>query len=192
MSNQPAISIGDQVVYPAHGVGTVTGEENQSVAGHELKMYVISFDKEKMVLRVPVNRSSAVGLRPLSNAKTVDSAFETLKSRPRQGRGMWSRRAQEYETKINSGDIIAIAQVIRDLHKNVDDPDRSYSERVIYESALERLAGEYAAVKSIGESEATELLEDVLKAKRVAIQKAEIAANEDADSGVMSNIDAAA
>lgn len=163
---------GDKVVYPAHGVGQITGEEVQKVAGMELKLYVVEFAKDKMVLRVPVNRVSNSGLRALSAGKYVEKAVETLRGRAKPGRGMWSRRAQEYENKINSGNMVSIAEVVRDLHKNVDDPDRSYSERVIYESALERLAGEFAAVKESSIEQAMEELVSVLRSRKSAITAA--------------------
>jgi CarD family transcriptional regulator len=168
MSGQFEFKAGDKVVYPAHGVGQIVGQETQEIAGKSLKVYVISFLKEKMTLRVPVSRAQVSGLRALSTAKLVEKAVLILKGRARPGRGMWSRRAQEYESKINSGDMISIAEVVRDLHKNVDDPDRSYSERIIYESALGRLAGEMAAVESIAVEDATKKLENVLKLRRPA------------------------
>jgi CarD family transcriptional regulator len=158
-------SVGDYVVYPAHGVGQITGEESQIVGGMEVTVHVVSFLKDKMVLRVPTRRAIKVGLRHLSNKEQVEKALKTLKSRARIGRGMWSRRAQEYEQKINSGNIVYIAEVVRDLHKNVDDPERSYSERMIYESALDRLASEFAAVRKIDAGEAAELLVDALRKK---------------------------
>lgn len=168
MSEHFEFKAGDKVVYPAHGVGEILRQEVQKVAGMELKVYVVSFQKEKMTLRVPVNRAQLSGLRALSNTKLVEKAVSTLKGRARPGRGMWSRRAQEYEAKINSGDMMAIAEVVRDLHKNVDDPDRSYSERIIYESALGRLAGEMAAVESITIEDAIQRLETVLKLRKPA------------------------
>jgi CarD family transcriptional regulator len=158
--------VGDRVVYPAHGVGRVTGKETQLLAGYELKVYVIAFEKDKMTLRVPVNRAKTSGLRALSTGRNMDESLVTLKGRAKPGRGMWSRRAQEYETKINSGNVVSIAEVVRDLHKNVDDPDRSYSERMIYESALNRLAGEYAAINKMDLKESTEYLVAVLKSGR--------------------------
>jgi CarD family transcriptional regulator len=166
MSDVNVFTPGDKVVYPSHGVGEITGEETQKVAGMELKVYVISFEKDKMVLRVPIKRAEASGLRALSESSEVENAIKILKGRAKPGRGMWSRRAQEYETKINSGSVSAIAEVVRDLHKNVDDPDRSYSERVIYEAALNRLAGELAAVRQTSSVEATQELVDVLKSRR--------------------------
>jgi len=166
MSEQTSFKKGDKVVYPAHGVGAIVGEEVQSIGGTEIKVFVVAFEKDKMTLRVPVNRAFESGLRALSNADTVKKAVTVLKGRAKPGRGMWSRRAQEYEGKINSGDILLIAEVVRDLHKNVDDPDRSYSERVIYESALGRLAGEYAAVNSLDLSKATDYIVNVLKSRK--------------------------
>ncbi len=160
--------VGGKVVYPAHGVGIITDQEIQLVAGTELSVYVISFEKEKMILRVPITRAKVAGLRVLSNDNDVMKAIQTLKGRAKPGRGMWSRRAQEYESKINSGNIISIAEVVRDLHKNVDDPDRSYSERVIYESALNRLAGEFAAVNHVDVIEATDKLVSILKSRKAA------------------------
>ena len=168
MAQKAEFKAGDKVVYPAHGVGQIIGQEVQKIAGMELKVYVVSFLKDKMTLRVPVNRAKESGLRALSTGKLVEKAVSTLKGRARPGRGMWSRRAQEYEAKINSGDMLLIAEVVRDLHKNVDDPDRSYSERIIYESALGRLAGEMAAVESMPLDEATKKLESILKLRKPA------------------------
>lgn len=166
MAERLEFNVGDNVVYPAHGVGSVTGIEKQVIAGFEVKLYVVSFTKEKMILRIPVNTAKKSGLRSLSNNDEVKGVLKTLKSKAKTSRGMWSRRAKEYESKINSGNIISIAEVVRDLHKNIDDPDRSYSERVIYESALERLAGEIAAVQKI---DATQAANNVVKAlKKVA------------------------
>lgn len=149
---------GDRVVYPAHGVGVITGIESQKVGAHEFMAYVVSFIKDKMILRIPVKKAVDAGLRALCSMNELDSVRKTLSGRARTSRGMWSRRAKEYESKINSGNIVSLAEVVRDLHKNVDDPDRSYSERVIYENALNRLAGEVAAVESIEHDDATELL----------------------------------
>jgi len=165
--------VGGKVVYPAHGVGQIINQETQQVAGTELSVYVISFEKDKMLLRVPTKRASTSGLRVLSNDNDVSKAIKTLKGRSKPGRGMWSRRAQEYEGKINSGNLISIAEVVRDLHKNVDDPDRSYSERIIYESALSRLAAEFAAVNQVELDEATEDLTGILKLRKSSAQKNE-------------------
>ncbi len=169
MSEVIQFKVGSKVVYPAHGVGKIVSEDTQMIAGQDFSMFVIDFPKDKMTLRVPVNRAAASGLRVLSNDNDVKKAMTVLKGRAKQGRGMWSRRAQEYEGKINSGDIINIAEVVRDLHKNVDDPDRSYSERVIYEAALGRLAGEYAAVHEISIDEATNSLIKILKSRKGAV-----------------------
>jgi len=141
--------IGDQVVYPSHGVGEIIGEETQIVGGMELKVYIISMLKEKMILRVPVKRASIAGLRLLCSIDNFQSAFLTLQKKSKVSKGMWSKRAQEYELKINSGNVHSLAEVVRDLHKNASDPDRSYSERIIYESALNRLAFEFSVVEGI-------------------------------------------
>jgi len=155
---------GDFVVYPTHGVGQVTGIEKEKIGGQNLKLVVVTFDADRMILRVPMNKMKTSGLRKVSSRKVMDSAVMTLKGRARIKRTMWSRRAQEYEAKINSGDPIQIAEVVRDLHRNVGQPDQSFSERQIYEAALERLAGEFAAVESIDKDKATEKLEGVLQA----------------------------
>lgn len=155
--------VGNYVVYPTHGVGRIISEETQKIGDIELRVFVITFEKDKMTLRVPVNRAAAAGLRNISGRADLDKAFFTLKGRARTSRGMWSRRAQEYEAKINSGSIIAVAEVVRDLHKNVDQAERSYSERMIYETALGRLVGEIAAAHEIDSKEATDKLMVVLK-----------------------------
>jgi CarD family transcriptional regulator len=155
---------GDYVVYPTHGVGRVDAIEQQTIAGYELRLIVIRFDKEKMTLRVPIEKAKASGLRKLSSQQQMSIALTTLKGRSRTSRAMWSRRAQEYEAKINSGDPVAIAEVLRDLHRNAGQPDQSYSERQIYEAALDRLARELAAVEKIDRDAATQRLEDMLKA----------------------------
>jgi len=157
-------SEGDFVVYPTHGVGMVTGIEEKEIAGQSLTLFVISFEKERMTLRVPISKVKESGLRKLSNRKIIDTALKTLKGRVRVKRTMWSRRAQEYEAKINSGDPVSIAEVVRDLHRNADQPDQSYSERQMYQAALERLSRELAAVEKIEHEEATEKLEKLLQA----------------------------
>lgn len=154
----------DFVVYPTHGVGYIKAIEKQEIEGAKMELFVINFEKDKMTLRVPVTKASTVGMRKLSSSKVMDTALTTLKGKARAKRTMWSRRAQEYQAKINSGDPVAIAEVIRDLHRNASQPDQSYSERQIYEAALERLARELAAVEKIGEDVATERLEKVLQA----------------------------
>ncbi len=163
MAKQQKFEAGDYVVYPAHGVGKVLAVEEQEIAGHRLEVLVIEFDKERMILRIPTAKVSAAGLRNLSTRKEMQEALKTLKGRSRAKRAMWSRRAQEYEAKINSGNPISIAEVLRDLHRNADQPDQSYSERQIYQSALERLSRELAAVEKIDEDTAQEKLESVLQ-----------------------------
>jgi CarD family transcriptional regulator len=148
MTSNLQFKIGDKVVYPSHGVGEIIDVESGSIAGIAVQVYVISFPHDKMVLRVPVKRAASAGLRPLVDIEDVSKIYKVLQGRAKSGNKMWSRRAQEYEAKINSGDITAVAEVIRDLHKDAD-TDRSYSERTIYESALNRLAGELAVLESI-------------------------------------------
>ncbi len=154
---------GDYVVYPTHGVGQVTNVEIQEIAGYRLKLFIISFDQDRMTLRVPVTKAGTAGLRKLSSRKKMDTALETLKGRARVKRTMWSRRAQEYEAKINSGDPLAIAEVVRDLHRKSGQPDQSFSERQIFESARDRLAMELAVIEKIDMEAATEKMEDFLK-----------------------------
>lgn len=153
-------SAGDYVVYPTHGVGQVTGVEEREIAGQDLQLFIINFEKERMILRVPIDKVKDSGLRKLSSEKTIEMALKTLKGRVRIKRTMWSRRAQEYEAKINSGDPIAIAEVVRDLHRNADQPEQSYSERQMYQAALERLAREYAACEDLDHDTAVEMMED--------------------------------
>lgn len=162
-SKKAEYKVGDYVVYPTHGVGKIVGEETQEIAGATLKLLVIEFEKQKMTLRVPMQRAEAAGLRNISSMDQIEKAFETLMGKARTSRGMWSRRAQEYENKINSGSLISVAEVVRDLHKNVDQSERSYSERMIYETAFDRLAGELAAAESINSDQATDKLLEVLK-----------------------------
>jgi CarD family transcriptional regulator len=154
----------DHVVYPTHGVGKITGIEAQEIAGQKLKLLVIQFEKDRMTLRVPVAKAKTSGLRRLSTKKEMQTALVTLKGRSRIKRTMWSRRAQEYEAKINSGDPRSIAEVVRDLHRNAGQPDQSFSERQMYQAALDRLAREFAAVEKISEEVATQRLEAMLKA----------------------------
>ena len=157
-------SMGDHVVYPAHGVGRITGIDERAVGDQTLQMFVVSFEKDKMTLMVPTHKVESAGMRRLSSRETMDAAITTLRGRARQRRVMWSRRAQEYEAKLNSGDPVAIAEVVRDLHRNVGQPDQSYSERQMYEAALDRLAREFAAVDETDTEQAANKLEDVLRA----------------------------
>ena len=155
----------DYFVYPAHGVGRILRIEEQEVAGMKLELFVISFDKDKMTLRVPTAKANSVGMRSLSSPDIVEQALKTLKGRARVKRAMWSRRAQEYEQKINSGDLISIAEVVRDLHRADDQPEQSYSERQLYEAALERLTRELAAVERIDEEAAATRVDQMLVAR---------------------------
>jgi CarD family transcriptional regulator len=150
------------IVYPAHGVGQIMSIEEQEVAGAKLELFVINFVKDKMTLRVPTAKIATVGMRKLAEPTMVKRALETLKGRARVKRTMWSRRAQEYEAKINSGDIVAIAEVVRDLFRSDSQPEQSYSERQLYEAALDRLAREIAAVQRVTETEAVKEIEAAL------------------------------
>ncbi|WP_374273608.1 CarD family transcriptional regulator [Paenirhodobacter enshiensis] len=152
----------DFVVYPAHGVGKIVSIEEQEIAGLRLELFVISFEKDKMTLRVPTNKAIDIGMRGLSTPDVVVKALETLKGKARVKRAMWSRRAQEYEQKINSGDLLSIAEVVRDLHRADDQREQSYSERQLYEAALERLTREVAAVSGTDEAGAAKKVDDVL------------------------------
>jgi len=155
----------DFVVYPAHGVGKIVSIEDREIAGIELELFVISFEKDKMTLRVPTDKATSVGMRGLSSPDTVSRALATLKGKARVKRAMWSRRAQEYEQKINSGDLLSIAEVVRDLHRTDDQREQSYSERQLYEAALERLTREVAAVSGLDEANAQKQVGDVLVAR---------------------------
>jgi len=157
------------VVYPSHGVGKVVSVEKQEVAGFELELFVIAFEKDKMTLRVPTNKAIEVGMRALSSPDVVAHAQKTLKGKAKVKRAMWSRRAQEYEQKINSGDLIAIAEVVRDLHRTDEQREQSYSERQLYEAALERLTREFAAVAGDGEDAARQGIIDILMSRVVAV-----------------------
>jgi CarD family transcriptional regulator, regulator of rRNA transcription len=150
------------IVYPAHGVGQIVSIEEQEVAGAKLELFVINFVKDKMTLRVPTAKIVSVGMRKLAEGGLVRKALETLKGRARIKRTMWSRRAQEYEAKINSGDIVAIAEVVRDLFRSDTQPEQSYSERQLYEAALDRLSREIAAVHRVTETEAIKEIEAAL------------------------------
>ncbi len=158
----------EYVVYPAHGVGKIVSVEEQEVAGMSLELFVISFEKDKMTLRVPTNKATEVGMRGLSSPDVVSKAMQTLKGKARVKRAMWSRRAQEYEQKINSGDLISIAEVVRDLHRADDQREQSYSERQLYEAALERLTREIAAVNGLDEVGAQKHVDDVLVSRAAA------------------------
>ena len=163
MASTAAIfDVGDYVVYPKHGVGRVIELQKGEIAGMQLELYVLRFEKEKMTLRVPMNKAESVGMRKLSSDKTLREAIETLKGKPRVKRTMWSRRAQEYEAKINSGDLVSIAEVTRDLFRPDDQPEQSYSERQIFEAAASRLARELAAMEKTDEPAALKKILEIL------------------------------
>jgi len=163
MAKKSAFAAGDFVVYPTHGVGKVEAIEQQQISGFSLDVIVIRFEKDRMTLRVPVAKAESSGLRKLSSNKLMDNAISTLRGRARAKRAMWSRRAQEYEAKINSGDPVAIAEVVRDLHRGEGQSEQSFSERQMYQAALDRLAREVAAVERIDEDAAALKLEEVLQ-----------------------------
>ena len=157
--------VNDQIVYPAHGVGRIVELERQEVAGIAIELFVIDFDQEKMKLRVPTSKASSAGMRALSDNKTIKNAVELLKGRARIKRTMWSRRAQEYDAKINSGDIKLVAEVVRDLYRAENQPEQSYSERQLFEAALDRMARELAAVREVDLGKAIEEIEASLHKK---------------------------
>jgi CarD family transcriptional regulator len=163
-SDKPPFATGDLVVYPTHGVGKIVAIETQEISGHTLNVFVVHFDKDRMTLRVPLGKATASGLRRLSSRKEMDAALAKLRGRSRAKRSMWSRRAQEYQAKIASGDAGSIAEVVRDLYRNAGQPEQSYSERQIYQAALDRFVREFAAVERIDETTATQRVEQLLTA----------------------------
>jgi len=187
---------GEFIVYPAHGVGRVTGIEQEVIAGFDIEVYVVLFEQDKMTLRVPTAKAATSGMRALSNDLVLKDAFTTLKGRARIKRTMWSRRAQEYEAKINSGDLILVAEVVRDLHRTESQPEQSYSERQLYESALDRMVREVAAIHGQGRDNALESVLETLgqarsrqaaKAAKEAEAKAEAEAKTDAEKNENDN-----
>ncbi len=150
---------GEFIVYPAHGVGQIVSIDEQEVVGHKLELFVIDFQKDKMHLKVPVAKATSIGMRKLSGSSYVNRALKVVQGRARVKRAMWSRRAQEYDAKINSGDLISISEVVRDLYRADNQPEQSYSERQLYEVALDRMAREIAAVNHMSETEAVRLIE---------------------------------
>jgi CarD family transcriptional regulator len=179
------------VVYPAHGVGQILAIEEQEIAGARLELFVINFMKDKMTLRVPTAKVANVGMRKLSEPALVKRALETLKGRARVKRTMWSRRAQEYEAKINSGDIVAIAEVVRDLYRSESQPEQSYSERQLYEAALDRLSREIAVVQHVTETEAVKEIESQLakSPRRGAKAETEVGADGEAEADADADVD---
>jgi CarD family transcriptional regulator len=170
-----SFKIGELVVYPAHGVGRVTNVEEQEIAGARLELYIVDFEKEKLRLKVPTNRAEQKGMRRLADKGLMEQALRVIRGRARIKRTMWSRRAQEYDAKINSGDLISVAEVVRDLYRSERQPEQSYSERQLFEQALMRMAREFAAIRRIDDDQAIKELEDFLakNAKRGAAEKAE-------------------
>ncbi len=162
-SKKPAMrqgfKTGESIVYPAHGVGQIVAIDEQEVAGMKLELFVIDFEKDKMRLKVPVAKAVTIGMRKLSEADFVERTLKVLQGKARIKRTMWSRRAQEYDAKINSGDLIAIAEVVRDLYRADNQPEQSYSERQLYEAALERMSREIAAVHKISDTEAVRMID---------------------------------
>ncbi|MEO1067343.1 MAG: CarD family transcriptional regulator [Pseudomonadota bacterium] len=150
---------GEFIVYPSHGVGKIAGIEEQEVAGIKLELFVIEFEQDKMVLRVPTAKIESVGMRKISEPDLIEKALKTVQGRARVKRTMWSRRAQEYEAKINSGDLISVSEVVRDLYRAEDQPEQSYSERQLYEQALDRMARELAAVEKLSLTESVRKIE---------------------------------
>jgi len=162
VTSRKGFKTGEFVVYPAHGVGVVTGIEKQVIADTELEMFVIHFEHDKLTLRVPTMKVTDVGMRKLSDKVLAKRAMTLLKGKPRVKRTMWSRRAQEYEAKINSGDLLLVAEVVRDLYRADNQPEQSYSERQLYEAALDRMSREIAAVNKMSETEAVNVIEQNL------------------------------
>ena len=153
---------GDFVVYPSHGVGKIIGTETREIEKIKLELLVIRFEQDRMTLRVPLDKAKVSGLRTLSSKAQMDEAIVTLQGKAKVKKLMWSRRAQEYETKINSGSLVSLAEVVRDLYKKEDQGEQSYSERQMYQAALERLAGEFAAVQNVDKSDAATKLEKII------------------------------
>jgi CarD family transcriptional regulator len=190
-TNKHGFKTGEHIVYPAHGVGQIVAIEEQEIAGYKLELFVITFAKDKMTLRVPISKIDSVGMRKLSAGDIMERALDTLKGRARVKRTMWSRRAQEYEAKINSGDLVAIAEVVRDLHRAETQPEQSYSERQLYEAALDRMARELAAVEKLTDAEAVKKIEAMLaKGPKRGAAKSEAEA-EEAEEGDDTNGDEA-
>jgi CarD family transcriptional regulator len=182
-AKKPSFKIGELVVYPAHGVGKITNVEEQEIAGIKLELYIVDFEKEKLRLKVPTNRAEQKGMRHLADRTLIEQAMKVIRGRARIKRTMWSRRAQEYDAKINSGDMIAVSEVIRDLYRSDRQPEQSYSERQLFEQALARFARELAAVRKVDEDQCIKELEDFLarNAKRGAAAASEKVEDDTAD-----------
>ncbi len=171
--------VNEYIVYPSHGVGRIVEIETQEVAGISLELFVIEFEQDKMILRVPTAKAESVGMRKLAQEDVVKKAYTTLKGKARIKRTMWSRRAQEYEAKINSGDLISIAEVVRDLYRCDTQPEQSYSERQLFEAALDRLAREIAAIEKLDEAGAVQKITSVLSKAAQANRAKALDANKD-------------
>jgi len=173
-STKPIFKVNQHIVYPAHGVGLVTSIDQEVIAGFDIEVYVVHFEQDKMTLRVPTAKAATSGMRALSNELVLKDAFTTLKGRARIKRTMWSRRAQEYEAKINSGDLILVSEVVRDLHRTDAQPEQSYSERQLYERAIDRMVREVASIRKESHDSALESVLDTLaKARSRQAAKAE-------------------
>jgi CarD family transcriptional regulator len=175
-----AFKIGELVVYPAHGVGKITAIEEQEIAGSRLELYIVDFEREKLRLKVPTNRAEQKGMRRLADRGLIEHAMKVIRGRARIKRTMWSRRAQEYDAKINSGDLIAVAEVVRDLYRSDRQPEQSYSERQLFEQALLRMARELAAVRKVDDDQSVKELSEVLAKNAKRAQAAGEKAEEDA------------
>ncbi|WP_409432282.1 CarD family transcriptional regulator [Litorimonas sp. RW-G-Af-16] len=182
-SGKGLFKVGQHIVYPAHGVGDVIAIEQEVIAGFDIEVYVVKFEQDKMTLRVPTAKAGNSGMRALSNELVLKDSFTTLKGRARIKRTMWSRRAQEYEAKINSGDLILVSEVVRDLHRTDQQPEQSYSERQLYESALDRMVREVAAIrKTTYDTSLNDVLETLAKARSRQAAKAAKEAEEATDN----------
>ncbi len=180
-AKQVTFKVGQHIIYPAHGVGEVIAIEQEVIAGFDIEVYVVKFEQDKMTLRVPTVKAGNSGMRALSNDLILKDAFTTLKGRARIKRTMWSRRAQEYEAKINSGDLILVAEVVRDLHRTEAQPEQSYSERQLYERSLDRMMREVAAIrKSSNDAAMEDIIDTLTKARsRLAAKAAKAAADKE-------------
>ncbi len=172
----------EYIVYPSHGVGKILAIEEEEIAGLKLELFVIHFEQDKMTLRVPTSNFDSVGMRKLSEEDIVKKAMTTLKGKARVKRTMWSRRAQEYEAKINSGDLVSIAEVVRDLYRSETQPEQSYSERQLYEAALDRMAREIAAIENIEEGIAVQKVTDTLSKTARITRKADLEQTEQTET----------
>ena len=177
-----SFKIGEQVVYPAHGVGRITAIEEQEIAGSKLELYIVDFEREKLRLKVPTNRAEQKGMRRLADRGLIEHAMKVIRGRARIKRTMWSRRAQEYDAKINSGDLIAVAEVVRDLYRSDRQPEQSYSERQLFEQALLRMARELAAVRKVDDDQSVKELSEFLAKNAKRAQAAGEKAEEEASA----------